>query len=111
MPVYLYRFDYVPEERRRQAAGASHASDVPFVFDTLDVVEGRFSAADRAQARLVGDYWTGFARRGDPNGEGRPPWPAYAGDSVAFNLGADAAAPRALDARALDAIAAAHDGP
>ena len=23
----------------------------------------------------MADYWTGFARKGDPNGQGRPIWP------------------------------------
>jgi carboxylesterase type B len=25
----------------------------------------------------MGDYWTQFAKRGDPNLPGRPAWPAY----------------------------------
>jgi carboxylesterase type B len=25
----------------------------------------------------MGDYWVQFAKRGDPNLSGRPPWPAY----------------------------------
>ncbi|MNL28121.1 hypothetical protein D3C87_1497520 [compost metagenome] len=25
----------------------------------------------------MADYWAAFARQGDPNGDGRPAWPAF----------------------------------
>ena len=28
-------------------------------------------------ARLISGYWVAFARSGDPNGGGRPPWPQH----------------------------------
>jgi para-nitrobenzyl esterase len=32
---------------------------------------------DQAVARMVNTYWANFARTGDPNGPGLPPWPRY----------------------------------
>ena len=32
-------------------------------------------------ARLMSGYWTNFAKRGDPNGEGLPEWPAFGADA------------------------------
>jgi len=40
-PVYLYRFSYVLSTmRERMRAGASHASEIPFVFGTLTPGQG-----------------------------------------------------------------------
>ncbi|MCW2525109.1 MAG: hypothetical protein JWO63_3444, partial [Frankiales bacterium] len=39
--------------------------------------------ADRAVARAMGDYWTNFAKAGDPNGASLTRWPgAGAGDPM-----------------------------
>jgi para-nitrobenzyl esterase len=32
---------------------------------------------DVAVGESMNAYWAAFARTGDPNGEGRPKWPAY----------------------------------
>ena len=42
---------------------------------------------DRALAEIIMDYWVNFATRGDPNGPGPAPWPAYDASDVVQILG------------------------
>ncbi len=77
-PTYLYQFAYVAEEKRGDLTGALHASEVPYVFNTLSVVpRDTYSKADEAAGEKVQAYWVNFARTGNPNGGGLPQWPAY----------------------------------
>lgn len=69
--VWLYSFGYVAEAKRSEWAGAPHASELGYVFDTLNVVSGVHGPADQAAADRMADVWAGFAR-----GEA-PSWPAY----------------------------------
>jgi para-nitrobenzyl esterase len=72
-PAYLYYFAFVPATRRTELPGAPHGSEVGPLF-------GREADADaREMGRLMRQYWIQFARTGDPNGAGRPEWPAYDG--------------------------------
>jgi hypothetical protein len=47
-PAYLYLFSYVAARRRGQALGATHGSEIPFVFDEFPALVGAVvSPADR----------------------------------------------------------------
>jgi len=77
-PVFRYRFETVPTPLRGVTAGAPHGAEIPYVFGVLDRLRnvGRQTTdADRALSKTVIDYWTSFAKTGDPNGPGRPNWP------------------------------------
>jgi para-nitrobenzyl esterase len=77
-PVYEYRFSYVASSLRKTLSGAPHASEIPFVFDTVAAHYGkRTTATDRAMARAMHAYWAAFARTGKPQVRGEPVWPAY----------------------------------
>jgi para-nitrobenzyl esterase len=76
-PAWLYQFGYVGEAHRAGAPGAGHASEIPYVFDTIGTVDAKASAQDHAMADSVSAYWAAFAKRGNPNEQGRPTWPRY----------------------------------
>jgi para-nitrobenzyl esterase len=79
-PAYHYRFSYVAESMRKQWPGAPHATEIPYVFDTVAARYGKdLTAADKALAEAANAYWVSFAKTGDPNGAGRPTWPACTG--------------------------------
>ena len=76
--TYEYRFSYVAQSMRKQWPGAPHATEIPYVFDTVATKYGKdLTAGDEASARAANAYWANFARSGDPNGPGLPAWPAY----------------------------------
>ncbi|WP_206108212.1 carboxylesterase/lipase family protein [Paludisphaera soli] len=76
-PAFVYYYDRRPEG----SPGASHAAEIPFVFRNLDGLAGLFARGPRAEdvaaSELISDLWVNFAKSGDPNGEGLPPWPAF----------------------------------
>jgi para-nitrobenzyl esterase len=77
-PTYVYRFSYVASSIRKDTKGALHATEIPFVFETVRAKYGEATTPeDEAIAAAANAYWVAFARTGDPNGEGRPRWPAY----------------------------------
>jgi para-nitrobenzyl esterase len=78
-PVYRYRFSYVQTAMRdRMLAGAPHGGEIAFVFGTLTARPGStVSPEDQAVSRMAQSYWVNFAKNGDPNGAGLPPWPRH----------------------------------
>lgn len=81
-PAYEYRFSYVAESIRSKTPGAFHATEIPFVFDTVAAKYGAdLTPADEAAAKQANAYWINFAKTGDPNGGALPHWPAYSAAS------------------------------
>jgi para-nitrobenzyl esterase len=91
LPVHLYRFSYVATSMRGTWRGAPHASEIPFVFDTLGAQYGdKTTPRDEATARSALAYWTAFAKSGGPGAAGGPRWPLYAATSdMILNFTAD----------------------
>ena len=79
-PVYRYRFDLPsPADKFHHAnSGAFHSDDIEYVFGTLDSrQEAHWTPADRALSDQIQQYWTNFARNGNPNDPNLPTWPTY----------------------------------
>jgi para-nitrobenzyl esterase len=78
--TFVYRFSYVAESMRKAWPGAMHATEIPYVFDTVAAKYGKdLTPKDAAAASSANAYWTNFAKSGDPN---KPDavsaaWPAY----------------------------------
>jgi para-nitrobenzyl esterase len=85
--IYRYRFDLAaPTSQFHPDAEAFHSDEIEYVFGTLDTRPGAvWRNSDRKLSKQIRSYWTNFAKTGDPNGAGLPPWPKYSeGDPVLY---------------------------
>jgi len=79
-PAYFYQFSRVAPGNK---TGAFHSREIGYVFGNLSPMlsalkaEQYFDDADRALSEAMMKYWTNFATKGDPNGEGLTKWPVY----------------------------------
>jgi para-nitrobenzyl esterase len=111
-PTYQYRFSYVASSLRPNVKGALHATEIPFVFDTVRAKYGDATTKeDEAIAAAANAYWVAFARTGAPDAEGLPKWPRYSErDDVVMELGAGGPAAKADPWRARLDLVEKHAG-
>ena len=78
LPAYIYRFSYVAQSMRSKWPGAPHATEIPFVFDTVKAKYGNDLAPDDEKtAEAMLSYWVAFAKTGDPSTGNSPAWPRF----------------------------------
>ncbi|WP_322973033.1 MULTISPECIES: carboxylesterase/lipase family protein [Gordonia] len=81
-PVYLYRFDWATKVMKALQMGATHATELPYVWG--NPLTGPAGVAFRLDGRKTGEdvshrmrrRWTAFAHLGIPSGV-EPQWPAF----------------------------------
>jgi para-nitrobenzyl esterase len=90
-PSYLYYMDYVPPAYQiyradqpdlnlpagPRSAGAYHSGELAYVFNNVGKVGDFWNPSDTLMAERITDYWTQFARTGNPNTGGQPEWNPY----------------------------------
>ncbi|HWU96223.1 MAG TPA: carboxylesterase family protein, partial [Sphingomonas sp.] len=81
-PTFLYYFDHATPASDAADIHAFHASEVPYMFGTIDRVTALWpkipdTPGERALSDAMADYWASFARTGAPSAPGRPAWPIH----------------------------------
>lgn len=79
-PVWRYLFSHA-QAGFGAFYGSAHGLELPFIFQSVEESSyGKgafFNNNDRVVAKAMMDYWTNFARTGNPNGIGLTVWPVY----------------------------------
>jgi para-nitrobenzyl esterase len=76
--VWYYYFTYAGRSEAYVKLGAFHGLETRFLTGWLRPSRwGEITADDQRMTDLMTGYWTQFAKAGDPNRPGLPPWPKY----------------------------------
>jgi len=79
--VYTYYFDRAIPWPAHPEFGAFHSAEVPYIFETTKLLDRPWTPVDAELSEMMSSYWTNYAKTGDPNAAGLPPWPQYSADS------------------------------
>jgi para-nitrobenzyl esterase len=79
-----YEFEFARVPPGRESVGATHASELAHVFGTIAAV-GVFGLGPRVRgtdvdaklSETMQQYWTNFAKTGNPNSGELPKWPKF----------------------------------
>lgn len=75
--VFVYRFDRTIPGKGEAELGSFHSIELPYVFRSFQDPSWRwlhFGSDDVQLSNTMQNYWTNFAKQGDPNGRGLPEW-------------------------------------
>ena len=86
--AYLYLFDHGYQATADAGLHGFHAAELPYVFGTAKRTppfwpKAPDNSTETALSRALSDYWTSFARSGEPRATKQPDWPVY-GSSRAY---------------------------
>jgi para-nitrobenzyl esterase len=73
--TYVYHFSYTPAAQRATLFGLAHGGELAYVFNTPRTTP--FDDEGKAVAGAANRYWAQFAKTGDPDSAGGPPWPKF----------------------------------
>ncbi|QNE17829.1 carboxylesterase family protein [Kribbella qitaiheensis] len=73
VPVYAYEFADKHSPITQPGNGAAHAVELPYLF-SLGGYDFPMTDGQQRLSEQMLDYWTAFARTGNPNGPDRPQW-------------------------------------
>jgi para-nitrobenzyl esterase len=73
-PAYAYLF---ARQLPGDSSGAFHSSDLWYIFHSFSHSWRPFTAGDNALSNQMVNYWTNFAKYGNPNGKDGGTWTPY----------------------------------
>ena len=80
-PAYAYLFQ---RQLPGDSSGAFHSSDLWYIFHSMRHSWRPFTAGDKELSVQMVDYWTNFAKFGNPNGKSGDVWKPYTTQSPQF---------------------------
>jgi para-nitrobenzyl esterase len=115
--TFQYQFTRVNGIGRQIHWGSFHASEIPYIWQTLpDSVYGTqasflgdftvktdsYNEQDRKLSEAMSAAWVAFAKTGSPNGAGLAHWPSFAGKESYMEFGDQIAAKESLRKEQID---------